>query len=771
MSNITTSLQAVRLKVPILLIEDDEAQLRVLADILEMRNLRPICCQTGRAALQVCQQQEVNVAILDLRLPDIDGLQLLRQLKRHNPGLKVIINTGYASLESAMRAVNEEAFAYVTKMEDVEELLAHIYRALPAHLVKYGPDAAKVETAVADFFVAGGTLPPTSASYVERPADDELFNCVLAGTFCYILTARQMGKSSLMVRVVRRLKAIGIHAIVVDLTGIGKVTVEEWYVSLLSELQTALNLSVEPETWWQTHAALGPVKCFTSFLRQVLLAEIAEPVAIFIDEIDTTLNLDFSDDFFAAIRSIYNARATDPIYNRLSFILIGVATPTDLIKDRKRTPFNIGQRIELNSFSWIDAQILKQGLQTAYPDQGEAIFARVFYWTKGHPYLTQTLCRSIVDGKDAYWPDERVDELVAKLFLSEEARKETNLQFVQDSVRASPQRRRLLELYRQVYEGKTIQEDERSLTQNRLKLFGLVNAERGVLQVNNPIYGHIFNQGWIRTNTPVDWTRRLAFVSLLLTLFLVGLTILSIYWQGQRGAADRAQVFIDGFETTTSPDVQVTSLAGLFGLPGYEDRARRLFHQELTPAEQLALFDSVNPRAVGDQLIIVIKQLYTDLTNTEQNNLLLRAMTGPLRELDDPVAINLAAEIEQWLEGRAYQALDQPQQAITMYTVAIRLNEHNPGAYFDRGLAYAALETPEQALADFERAVQLDEEIQLPVGQVVMGDAQLYKTLRQDKEAYPTLAAMALMPTMTSTLTSTPPVTATVTVTYIEPSR
>lgn len=768
MSDVISSLQAVRLKVPILVIEDDEAQLRVLADILEMRNLRPICCQTGRAALQVCQQQEVNVAILDLRLPDVDGLQLLRQLKRRNSDIKVIINTGYASLESAMRAVNEEAFAYVTKMGDVEELLAHIYRALPAHLVKYSPDVAKVGTDLADFFVAGGTLPPSSASYVERPADDELFNCVLAGTFCYILTARQMGKSSLMVRVVRRLKAIGMHAIVVDLTGIGKVTVEAWYVSLLAELQTALNLSVEPEAWWRTHAALGPVKCFTSFLRQVLLAEIKEPVAIFIDEIDTTLNLDFSDDFFAAIRSIYNARATDPIYNRLSFILIGVATPTDLIKDRRRTPFNIGQRIELSPFSWADAQILKQGLQTAYPEQGEAIFARVFYWTQGHPYLTQTLCRSIVAGKGDYWPDERVDEQVAKLFLLEEARKETNLQFVQDSVRASPQRGRLLGLYRQVYEGQKIREDERSLTQNRLKLFGLVNAERGVLQVSNPIYGHIFNQGWIRANTPVDWTRGLAFVSLLLTLLLVGLTILSIFWQGQRGAANRAQVFIDNFETT-SPDVQITSLAGLFDLPGYEAQARRLFHQELNPAEQLALFASVNPRAVGDQLIIVVKHLYTGLTNSEQNNSLLRAMAGPLGELDNPVAINLAAEIEQWLAGRAYQALDQPQQAITMYTIAIRLNEHNPGAYFDRGLAYAALEAPEQALADFERAMRLGEEIQMQVRQVVMDDAQLYMTLWQNQEAYPTLTALALLPTVFPTLTNMPAVRATVT--SIEPSR
>ena len=47
-----------------------------------------------------------------------------------------------------------------------------------------------------DFFIAGGTLPPDTPSYVKRPADDELFKLALAGEFCYVLTSRQMGKSS-----------------------------------------------------------------------------------------------------------------------------------------------------------------------------------------------------------------------------------------------------------------------------------------------------------------------------------------------------------------------------------------------------------------------------------------------------------------------------------------------------------------------------------------------------------------------------------------------
>ena len=115
-----------------------------------------------------------------------------------------------------------------------------------------------------DFFVAGGTLRSDAPSYVERPADDELFNLALAGTFCYVLTPRQMGKSSLMIRTARRLQAQGVHTAIVDLTSIGtKVTVEQWYLSLLNQLKRRLRLTADVETWWQAHASLGHVQRFT----------------------------------------------------------------------------------------------------------------------------------------------------------------------------------------------------------------------------------------------------------------------------------------------------------------------------------------------------------------------------------------------------------------------------------------------------------------------------------------------------------------------------
>src|SRR6185503_4867507 len=118
-------------------------------------------------------------------------------------------------------------------------------------------------------------------------------------------------------------------------------------------------------TWWEQHAHLGVTQRLTMFFEQVLIKEVAHPVVVFVDEIDTTLSLNFTDDFYAAIRYFYNARAHTPEFKRLSFVLIGVATPGDLIRDPQRTPFNIGQRVELTDFTFEGALPLAMGLGLA----------------------------------------------------------------------------------------------------------------------------------------------------------------------------------------------------------------------------------------------------------------------------------------------------------------------------------------------------------------------------------------------------------------------
>lgn len=609
----------------------------------------------------------------------------------------------------------------------------------------------------ADFFVAGGTLRPDAPSYVKRPADDELFNLTHAGTFCYVLTARQMGKSSLMTRTERRLKQAGVSTATIDLTSIGTVSIDAWYLGLLTELTRQLRLALDPENWWQERAALGQPQRFINFLRDVVLTELKGQVVIFIDEIDSTLNLDFADDFFAAIRFTYNARANDAAYARLTFVLLGVATPSDLIKDASRTPFNIGQGIDLREFSWTDAQPLHQGLAAVYPEQAEAILQRIFYWTHGHPYLTQKLCAALVKTRDGKWTETQVDELVARLFLSEEARNEDNLKFVQRNVEGikGGQRRRLLKLYRRVYEEKKVKEEQQSLDQNRLKLFGLVGAKNRTLQVRNEIYRRAFNPAWIKANTPVDWNRWIAVAAVLIALVLG----FYVWQQGQQTTETLAQTYTENFNNTTNPVLRLGALANLFNLEGYNDEARTLF-DTLSPPDKIGLFTNTTTD-LQPQVRIVVRGTYTHLDNTEANNNLLRAMQTALEQSDEADSKILAIEIGHWLDGRTALVAKNYEEAKRAYTEAIETNDQNPATHFERASVLVALADYPSALTDFEAAVSLDEGRQEQVRQAVEGDQKLYQAWWDNKRAYPKLAALVPTPTNTPTPTHTPTATLT----------
>lgn len=91
-------------------------------------------------------------------------------------------------------------------------------------------------------------------------------------------------------------------------------------------------------------------------------------VVIFIDEIDATLSLPFSrDDFFAAVRAFYNRRAERTHNQQVTFCLLGVAAPGDLIADPTRTPFNIGRAIRLEDFTRQEMDGFASGLATLPP--------------------------------------------------------------------------------------------------------------------------------------------------------------------------------------------------------------------------------------------------------------------------------------------------------------------------------------------------------------------------------------------------------------------
>ncbi len=360
------------------------------------------------------------------------------------------------------------------------------------------------------FYVTGGTLSRDALCYVTRQADHQLYDDLCKGHFCYVLTSRQMGKSSLMVRTASRLRDEGVGVAVLDLTAIGQnLTPEQWYSGLLTQTGQQLELDDELEEFWDSRQNLGPLQRWMQAIRQVLLPRYPGPVVIFIDEIDAVRSLPFStDEFFAGIREFYNRRTQDTELNRLSFCLLGVAAPSDLIRDTRTTPFNIGRRIELHDFTEAEAAPLAAGLRQSQ-GRGAGLLGRILYWTNGHPYLTQRLCQAVAEAAQAGTTGE-VDLLCQKLFLTHQAQEhDDNLLFVRERLlRSEVDLAALLTLYAGVLAHKRMPDDITNPLITTLRLSGITRTEGGFLKVRNPVYKHVFGREWVKENMPDAELRR-----------------------------------------------------------------------------------------------------------------------------------------------------------------------------------------------------------------------------------------------------------------------
>jgi DNA-binding response OmpR family regulator len=131
----------------ILVIDDDENVRVTLASMLNEQGYVADTAETGREAVEKSESTYYNAALIDVRLPDMEGTKLLKMLKKSTPKLIMIILTGYPSLENAAIAVNDGADGYLIKPIKPDELLSK----LSALIKKQREEAEYGETKVAEY--------------------------------------------------------------------------------------------------------------------------------------------------------------------------------------------------------------------------------------------------------------------------------------------------------------------------------------------------------------------------------------------------------------------------------------------------------------------------------------------------------------------------------------------------------------------------------------------------------------------------------------------
>lgn len=489
-----------------------------------------------------------------------------------------------------------------------------------------------------EFFVVGGPVQPDRRCYLERAADGELIRAIGDGEFCYVLAPPALGKTSLMGHAVRILREQGQAAALVDLTQVGarepSSDPSRWFYSIAYRIVRELRLKLELQSWWQENGILAPEQRLAEFFRDIVLGNTRTPVTLFFDELERTLELPFAKDFFGEIRASYNARTTEPEFDRLNFVLLGASSPERLCPDQDLSPFSMGRAIELNDFSFPEILGLAPGFGIDI-EKATALLKRVHHWTGGQPYLTQKLARAVARRSSSADAAD-VDQLVQERFLNAAAAKdEPHFNSIRTRLTHSKGSRQSLSVLGQVAKGDEVEADLGAPTQENLYLAGLVTDSGGRLSLRNRIYAQVFNAGWVNSVLPFDIK---VFGSALAAAALV---ILLPVWY--------SQVLPRPYIATLSSATQDLAVAKeayrrLDRLPGFSGTANRLFAEVLSRRSRQA----------------------ADFAQWQEADTLLR-------ELDDQTELAQDLEAEFWLRTARAETAQQNRDRALIF--ALKANE------------------------------------------------------------------------------------------------
>lgn len=362
-----------------------------------------------------------------------------------------------------------------------------------------------------EFFSVGAPLHAVRAGYVRRAADDVLFETVVAGRYAHVIAPYRTGKSSLVAATSARLENNGFKVAILDL---GQISDRDagsdegrWYYSVAYRLIRQLRIRVDLQSWWQDKSILSNRQRLLEFYSEIVLQNIQDRVAIFIDEVQSVADLPFNDQLLPSIRSAHNARATDPEFSRLTFVLLGECDPLSLITESELSPFNVTQAVALRDFTREELGLFATELNLSAEDATAAL-DRIFYWTSGQPYLSQKLARAISREQPRDGVAAHVDRIVANQLTGRSAlHNEPHLSHIHRAVVNDEKfRGGLLNLFGRISKGLNVPTDLGSQLQRRLVAVGLLVIDAdGKLVLRNRVYEAVFTTRWANENLPTHW--------------------------------------------------------------------------------------------------------------------------------------------------------------------------------------------------------------------------------------------------------------------------
>ena len=145
----------------ILIVDDEESQRKQLAGFLNKQGFSVTTAASGPEALDRCHAQNFEIALIDLKMPGMDGVELLKELKRLSPEIQVIMMTAYGSVESAVEAMRLGAYDYINKPINLDELKLNINKALQSYhlLVENKYLKERLEEEFGDLQIIGDSKP------------------------------------------------------------------------------------------------------------------------------------------------------------------------------------------------------------------------------------------------------------------------------------------------------------------------------------------------------------------------------------------------------------------------------------------------------------------------------------------------------------------------------------------------------------------------------------------------------------------------------------